>query len=400
MEKIYQNNKDKYKQSFFKNQNSIFLSVVFGFVCIVGLITFGFRQISFAADEPVFQSKNGKEIIGVSNVEAGDIKFSLYDLYDEVQGGTLDVFCTEYMTEFVEGKVYDVDLDDLINEDPGLAYLVSSINEIFASVDERAYRWLGQTAVWTYMYEYESASVLSSNVERANYYKNIYDNAKNVHTLYSSDGEVILSVDPAYNSLYEQYRINDIIARARQKRNNGIFVSVHKTNDNISISDDNKYYMTSEINFSFSDMDFFNKYSVDISKTPKGTVLVDETGKEYEKDSSGNIVLSKFAPKVYVKVPVDSVTDENKKFDISVIAEYNFPKFTVYKADGSQRVITTGINAIMLGKKEVGFTIDLDYTPVVPNTGKMITRTIYFMGIIIILSGIGVVLANINEKKD
>ena len=30
-----------------------------------------------------------------------------------------------------------------------------------------------------------------------------------------------------------------------------------------------------------------------------------------EKDSSGNIVLSKFAPKVYVKVPVDSVTDEN-----------------------------------------------------------------------------------------
>ena len=42
--------------------------------------------------------------------------------------------------------------------------------------------------------------------------------------------------------------------------------------------------------------------------------------------------------------------------------------------------------------------IQLDYTPDVPDTGMGIAQTIYFMGLILLLSGVGIVYANAKPK--
>jgi hypothetical protein len=101
--------------------------------------------------------------------------------------------------------------------------------------------------------------------------------------------------------------------------------------------------------------------------------------------------------KFFVRVPVEKVTDANKSLEISVSGKFKTYGANKYVSNEYQKVA----NVKLLNKNiNSPLTIQLDYTPDVPDTGMGVAQTIYFMGLILLLSGVGIVYANANPKTN
>ena len=402
MEKIYMDSGDKSpkKQSFFKkllnDKGSMTALVVIAFVGIVGLMVFGLNQISFAADltgqlPEKFTSKQGDENVMrlLGETRSGqDGVLPILGFYTDTD---IPIFCIEYNVTYSVGKEYTPGEEI---SDYGLIYLMSKIypnvpfkdaagNELAENVQV----WLTQSAIWSYLYE--TGDPKNSDFVTWN------DKVKDVNRLYDSSANYVITAD-AGKSLYEQFGINTLIEKAKTMRNHVMLVSVSKKSENISVTNDNKFYQTDLISVTGSvgstDITSFEGYSVNLSKVPEGTILVDESGNQYS-DLENMSPTSKF----FVRIPVDKVTDENKTLEISVSGKFKTYGANKYVSGEYQKVAN-----VKLLNKNVNhpLTIQLDYTPEVPNTGMGVAQTIYFMGLILLLSGVGIVYANAKPKTD
>ena len=402
MEKIYMDSGDKSpkKQSFIKkllnDKGSMTALVVIAFVGIVGLMVFGLNQISFAADltgqlPEKFTSKQGDENVMrlLGETRSGqDGVLPILGFYTDTD---IPIFCIEYNVTYSVGKEYTPGEEI---SDYGLIYLMSKIypnvpfkdaagNELAENVQV----WLTQSAIWSYLYE--TGDPKNSDFVTWN------DKVKDVNRLYDSSANYVITAD-AGKSLYEQFGINTLIEKAKTMRNHVMLVSVSKKSENISVTNDNKFYQTDLISVTGSvgstDITSFEGYSVNLSKVPEGTILVDESGNQYS-DLENMSPTSKF----FVRIPVDKVTDENKTLEISVSGKFKTYGANKYVSGEYQKVAN-----VKLLNKNVNhpLTIQLDYTPEVPNTGMGVAQTIYFMGLILLLSGVGIVYANAKPKTD
>lgn len=402
MEKIYMDSGDKSpkKQSFIKkllnDKGSMTALVVIAFVGIVGLMVFGLNQISFAADltgqlPEKFTSKQGDENVMrlLGETRSGqDGVLPILGFYTDTD---IPIFCIEYNVTYSVGKEYTPGEEI---SDYGLIYLMSKIypnvpfkdaagNELAENVQV----WLTQSAIWSYLYE--TGDPKNSDFVTWN------DKVKDVNRLYDSSANYVITAD-AGKSLYEQFGINTLIEKAKTMRNHVMLVSVSKKSENISVTNDNKFYQTDLISVTGSvgstDITSFEGYSVNLSKVPDGTILVDESGNQYS-DLENMSPTSKF----FVRIPVDKVTDENKTLEISVSGKFKTYGANKYVSGEYQKVAN-----VKLLNKNVNhpLTIQLDYTPEVPNTGMGVAQTIYFMGLILLLSGVGIVYANAKPKTD
>lgn len=402
MEKIYMDSGDKSpkKQSFIKkllnDKGSMTALVVIAFVGIVGLMVFGLNQISFAADltgqlPEKFTSKQGDENVMrlLGETRSGqDGVLPILGFYTDTD---IPIFCIEYNVTYSVGKEYTPGEEI---SDYGLIYLMSKIypNVPFKDADgnelaENIQVWLTQSAIWSYLYE--TGDPKNSDFVTWN------DKVKDVNRLYDSSANYVITAD-AGKSLYEQFGINTLIEKAKTMRNHVMLVSVSKKSENISVTNDNKFYQTDLISVTGSvgstDITSFEGYSVNLSKVPEGTILVDESGNQYS-DLENMSPTSKF----FVRIPVDKVTDENKTLEISVSGKFKTYGANKYVSGEYQKVAN-----VKLLNKNVNhpLTIQLDYTPEVPNTGMGVAQTIYFMGLILLLSGVGIVYANAKPKTD
>lgn len=402
MEKIYMDSGDKSpkKQSFFKkllnDKGSMTALVVIAFVGIVGLMVFGLNQISFAADltgqlPEKFTSKQGDENVMrlLGETRSGqDGVLPILGFYTDTD---IPIFCIEYNVTYSVGKEYTPGEEI---SDYGLIYLMSKIypNVPFKDADgnelaENVQVWLTQSAIWSYLYE--TGDPKNSDFVTWN------DKVKDVNRLYDSSANYVITAD-AGKSLYEQFGINTLIEKAKTMRNHVMLVSVSKKSENISVTNDNKFYQTDLVSVTGSpgstDITSFEGYSVNLSKVPEGTILVDESGNQYS-DLENMSPTSKF----FVRIPVDKVTDENKTLEISVSGKFKTYGANKYVSGEYQKVAN-----VKLLNKNVNhpLTIQLDYTPEVPNTGMGVAQTIYFMGLILLLSGVGIVYANAKPKTD
>lgn len=402
MEKIYMDSdgKSPKKQSFFKrllnDKGSMTALVVIAFVGIVGLMVFGLNQISFAADltgqlPEKFTSKQGDENVMrlLGETRSGqDGVLPILGFYTDTD---IPIFCIEYNVTYSVGKEYTPGEEI---SDYGLIYLMSQIypNVPFKDADgnelaENVQVWLTQSAIWSYLYE--TGDPKNSDFVTWN------DKVKDVNRLYDSSANYVITADTG-KSLYEQFGINTLIEKAKTMRSHVMLVSVSKKSENISVTNDNKYYQTDLISVTGSvgstDITSFEGYSVNLSKVPEGTILVDESGNQYS-DLENMSPTSKF----FVRVPVDKVTDENKTLEISVSGKFKTYGANKYVSGEYQKVAN-----VKLLNKNVNhpLTIQLDYTPEVPDTGMGVAQTIYFMGLILLLSGVGIVYANAKPKTN
>lgn len=409
MEKIYTTSEAKRKKQtffnkFFNDRGSMVATIIVAIVGIAGLVAFGFNQISFAAPDLTGSSLPDSFVSGegestrkaygeASSMGEGSILpvLGFHGIIDD-EGTRVPVFCTEYNVTYSVGQTYTKGPEIT---DQGLIYLMSKLypNKTFTDengddYDEMIQVWVTQSAIWSYLYEVGDQK--NSNFVQWN------DKVKAVDKLFIGSNMTPVLTTPG-TTVFDKLGVTGLIAQAKQYRTTPFTnLKVSKASETISMTNDKKYYQSDKISVvgttSSPLINSFESYSVVFKNAPEGTILVDEKGNVYD-----NIENMAPTSKFYVRVPVDKVKDNNKKIEINIRGNFKMFGANAYTAGDFQRVANVGI---LNRSEDKPLTIQLDYTPKVPDTGMSPAQTIYFIGLIVLLSGVGIIYVNTKPAKN
>ena len=363
MEKIYMNNRDKQQSTFqqiFKSQLSKKMSVTMALVAFFSFLLIGIGNVSYAAPVEIPNNDLGDSIVTkTSNVQvigSATPAFSVQMYYVTVNGQNLPIFCLERDVDFVAGKT--LQKAEHI-DDQGLLYVMANSFPHYKFVDssgnqfpDEVQTWITQAAIWEYLN--------GSNLNVGND-KHDLEQMKLIREVYYGD-----SPNTKYCGV-----------------TTGGAMQISRKNDEISITDDEKYYQSSEITISNTSPTNITGFTVSIESAPEGTILVDENGQKLE--SMDNV--SKF----YVRVPVDKVTEKSKTVRIKTTGTFRGYDGYYYRAEGAQTVSTVFTKEFT---NDASLEFSLNYTPDVPSTGMNMAQSVYFIGLIVLLCGVGIIYAN------
>lgn len=397
MEKIYMENNKKQStfQQVVKSQLSKKLSAFMVLVSFFSFLLIGVNNVSYAAVAPIPEdtglgdsfvtSAPGTEVVSNSG-------FPIM-MYSTTTG--IPIFCLERDVEYKGGTT--MTKGERIT-DQGLLYVMAHTfpHEKFKDSNgkefpEEVQTWLTQATIWQYLYETgaENNMVGSGNVANI-------DNIKTAVSL-SWEGNVLgcrmdgCDAGASSQETFYDARIAPIVANAKQAdvtTNGTIDISI--SNQEMSITSDEKYYQTALVTITKSDPANFvsNSLKVEIQSAPDGTILIDENGQEIQ--DYNNI------EKFYVRIPVQSVTEENKSVLLHVEGTYRGYDGYKYTAVGAQTVSTVFTTDV---KTFDDLDIPINYTPEVPNTSMSIAQSVYFIGLIVLLCGVGIIYANAKPRQ-
>jgi len=376
MEKIYMENNNGNKKAsftrFIKKNGMLITTFMLAVAVIVTVILVGFNQVSYAIPDvnytlgdTIVTAAPGEEIHSNSG-------FSVFP-YKTTTG--THIYCLEHSVDYQANTT--LTKSDAIS-DYGLLYLMAHIDPNVSLKDssgnvlnENLQIWISQVAIW--MYKDQLSSEELTKIQNAQY-------------VYVGDD---------FTTTYEADIYNIVSRLVNSARNNttepALTLSVTRASEKISITSDENYYQTDLISVVGSPNDNFDGFKLEFVSAPEGTVVVDEAG--------GVIAdVSNLSPdtKFYVRVPVEKITEENKVLKLSVTGAFKTYEGYEYTAEGAQTVTSVQTVSTTLNK---GLEIELNYTPDTPNTGMSVAQTIYFIGLIVLLSGVGIIYANVKPAE-
>lgn len=388
MEKIYMHDSEKNVKRGKKRQ-IVLGGALLAIVAVAALVITTFSGISFAIPEEgvVLGDTFTSAAIVTNDRIIGETGNFTVNRFATTANDT--VFCLERDIPYEPNLEYKKDIT--IN-DAGLVYLMANL---YPSVSFKAddgsdlslgaQVWLTQSAIWIYAAQnnYPNNTTMTQElITSVLTEKKIYDTSMNT-VAEVTDADVAAGKQ----TLYQKYGIDKLLADANTLKNipaNRLDVT-RKTN-NISLTSDGKYYQTDYISVvgtvSSEKIGKFNGYQVTLANAPEGTIVIDEEGNEI-KDLSNFSVGTKFA----VRVPVANLKESNKELQISVLGSFDTYIAHRYVYTGSQTV--TAVKRIN-NNLSAPLNIQMNYTPTVPNTALDNTNTLFFIGIILLLSGLGV----------
>lgn len=388
MEKIYMHDSEKNVKRGKKKQ-IVLGGALLAIVAVAALVITTFSGISFAIPEEgvVLGDTFTSAAIVTNDRIIGETGNFTVNRFATTANDT--VFCLERDIPYEPNLEYKKDIT--IN-DAGLVYLMANL---YPSVSFKAddgsdlslgaQVWLTQSAIWIYAAQnnYPNNTTMTQElITSVLTEKKIYDTSMNT-VAEVTDADVAAGKQ----TLYQKYGIDKLLADANTLKNipaNRLDVT-RKTN-NISLTSDGKYYQTDYISVvgtvSSEKIGKFNGYQVTLANAPEGTIVIDEEGNEI-KDLSNFSVGTKFA----VRVPVANLKESNKELQISVLGSFDTYIAHRYVYTGSQTV--TAVKRIN-NNLSAPLNIQMNYTPTVPNTALDNTNTLFFIGIILLLSGLGV----------
>lgn len=388
MEKIYMHDSEKNVKRGKKRQ-IVLGGALLAIVAVAALVITTFSGISFAIPEEgvVLGDTFTSAAIVTNDRIIGETGNFTVNRFATTANDT--VFCLERDIPYEPNLEYKKDIT--IN-DAGLVYLMANL---YPSVSFKAddgsdlslgaQVWLTQSAIWIYAAQnnYPNNTTMTQElITSVLTEKKIYDTSMNT-VAEVTDADVAAGKQ----TLYQKYGIDKLLVDANTLKNipaNRLDVT-RKTN-NISLTSDGKYYQTDYISVvgtvSSEKIGKFNGYQVTLANAPEGTIVIDEDGNEI-KDLSNFSVGTKFA----VRVPVANLKESNKELQISVLGSFDTYIAHRYVYTGSQTV--TAVKRIN-NNLSAPLNIQMNYTPTVPNTALDNTNTLFFIGIILLLSGLGV----------
>lgn len=409
MEKIYMENNNNNKknsifQQAFKSQLSKKLSVAMVLVSFFSFLMMGVGNVSYAAPAEIPEgglgdsfttAEVGSQVSGYGGTET----FPVF-MYSTTTG--IPIFCLERDVPFLANTT--LTKSEAI-EDQGLLYTMANTYPHVTLKDQNGEEfpievqtWIAQATIWEYLYEsgadnnQSTSGGTSKNVANIQKVYQLYFDTKDaaepwcdVTGCYASSAEANSKV-----TFYEKY-IKNVVANAMKTDvsvNGAMTMSI--ANQEISITDDEKYYQTALVTVGSNNPSSLvsSSVSVDIVSAPDGTILVDENGQEIE-DTSG---ITKF----YVRIPVKSVTEDNKVVELSASGTFRTYQGDYYRATGAQTVSTVYTTD---EPRSTGLEIPINYTPSVPDTGMNLAQSIYFIGLLVLLCGVGIIYANTKPKE-
>ena len=388
MEKIYMHDNQKQKIRRARKRGSSVTAVLVAVVAVAALIAVGFGQISFAIPEEGVTL--GNEFISAEPDVATMIygENSRFGVNQLLTKDGKPVFCIE------RDITYKGDLKYVKSErvlDSGLLYLMSNIypnKKIMDGATELPLGvqvWLSQSAVWIYasINGYENNTEMTADVmEKILLETQLYDKDMNVVAKIDDD-----DIAAGHSSLMGKYGIFKLLQDAQKlgtAPSNSL--NVTKKSEGVSMTSDGKFYQTDYIEVVGTvlseSIGTFNGYELKTKNAPEGTMIIDKDGNEI-KDVTNLAPGTKFA----FKIPVEKVTEEKKKIEVNVLGSFDSYAADIYVADTSQTV--TSVSKVN-NNLSVPLDVDLNYTPTVPDTALDNSATLYIIGLILLLSGLGI----------
>lgn len=399
MEKFYMNDNNfndngQQKQSQKgKYHFSIVLSFVVAIMAIASLVVVGFDQISYAAPTDIgdsFVVKPRTSTAGIPGMTARiDASHYLYVEFDygQVSGSNnlIPVFCIEKNVRVVSDATYTKNSNGMYT-DAGLYYILnkSSVNggsgivsktlkstANWSSSDEYKYldSYATQVAIWIYLYGENSTEWNSTKGEY------------NVATTETTSVTYTLDGDEYYSGTEINKKINAVVAEAKNRKSINM-LTVSFSDESISQVGETEFYQTSALNISSYDNAVLSYDITDISGVSDAYV-VDQDGNKVSDPK--NLVPSS---KVYIRF---KKTSDAKNLIVSIKGHFNNRIFE-YTSSGSQKII-----AFAPGDYDTGAPLDLVGSP---DTGMSTSQTIYFVGLIVLLCGVGIIYASAKPAKD
>ena len=400
MEKIYmENNQNKKNQStfqqVFKSQLSKKLSVFMVLVSFFSFLLIGVTNVSYAAVTEIPEDTGLGDSFTTAPAGTQINSNTGFPVFMYSTSNGIPIFCLERDINYRGGIT--MSKKEQIT-DQGLLYVMAHTFPHVKFKDSKGTEfpdevqtWITQATIWQYLYETGAANNATGSGSVAN-----IENIKTAVSLSWDDEVVGCRVDgcgagaTSQATFYDTY-IAPIVANARQSNvtANGT-IDISLANQEMSITEDEKYYQTSLVTITNSDSGNFvsDSLKVEIQSAPDGTILIDENGQEIE--NYDNVT------KFYVRIPVESVTEENKS--VLLHAEGTFRGYDgyYYKADGAQTVSTVFTTDV---KAFDDLDIPINYTPEVPDTSMSIAQSVYFIGLVVLLCGVGIIYANAKPRQ-
>ena len=416
MEKLYMQdsqNVKKQKQKRGLQQQidfSVALSVIVAAFALFSIGAFGIinnqgSTVSYAAPAEGFKMvrPSGDEYRMVYGFTAdGDDMLAVPLYYADSVSNSNRVFCIEMRKEGGGGSNYSItnDFANTYGKDAGLLYILQhsmvagkKITSYTGANEAEIEAWATQAAIWIYLadkyssnennqfYPRESAEHYASD-DPESALKDTERGAKNAsHFMFlggpATGGNPIddETVSKSVNALVETAKgVKDITS------NYSLDV---KASGDLSQTQDKKYYQTGLISVVAEPADAFTGYDITV-KGMKDAKIVDESGRDL---ALTNVPAGK---KFFVRIPASAVKEEKQTIDVAVNGHFTSKRAVFYVSENSaeQKVVALGDDKL---DKPSGISFDIIGSP---DTGMNAAQTIYFIGLIVLLCGVGIVYAN------
>ena len=396
-----------------KHHFSIVLSFAVAMFAIISLIAVGFNQISFAAPndgESVETFKLGakyrKSINGENKVvevtsysnqnDNNDFGFNVSIMYVadasyDPSALSPDINTIEPVFCYGRRSVAAGDALDYTNNeeilDGRIAYILSKsgvFNENSSIIPKGTggeyYRYLEiyatQVAIWMIN---NDPSITDNNGDIA---------GANSYALSINQNNPAVNI---YTGNLFSY-IQDVVNKANVESKNVISGKKFEINvdENYSDVEGTNYYQTSLIQVVPTPSDDFISYDLSFNGV-EGMFAVDENGAELSKL---NGLLA--SDKVYIRIPKDKVSEGVNTINITATGRFkNSPVAYKYVADYNHQAIVR----LEKGDRDLSDVKSLTITAS-PDTGASTSQTIYFIGLVVLLCGVGIIYANSKAIKN
>ena len=316
----------------------------------------------------------GTDIEGTDGV--GNFNAPMYVANNDVNS---PIFCVEHNTNVNDGESYTS--GEAIN-DYGLLYLLNNSYangvRVTNATDVYVEGWVTQVAIWMYLYETDPTATQTTSKnyispEDVNIIKNtnklVAYNSTRTNSVVIYQGE----------KLYPTY-IKPLVDKAKAASDVAV-LNVSKASDEISMSEDKKFYFSALITVTGDPSSALKNYTISLNGID-GAKAVDEDGNEL----TGTVTPG---TKFYVRIPAEKVTKEVQKVVVSVAGKFTTLEGKYYNAAGNyQRVVS-----VKTGEKTISKGTEVEFVGT-DDTGMNTVQTIYFIGLIVLLCGVGIVYAN------
>ena len=197
-------------------------------------------------------------------------------------------------------------------------------------------------------------------------------------TKYNADRSSAIEVYQG-EKLYTAY-IKPLVDKAKNATDVAI-LNVSKASDEISRSEDKKFYFSALITVTGDPSSSLKNYTITLNGID-GAKAVDEDGNEL----TGTVTPG---TKFYVRIPAEKVTKEVQKVVVSVAGNFTTLEGKYYNAAGNYQKVVS----VKAGEKTISKGTEVEFVGT-DDTGMNTVQTIYFIGLIVLLCGVGIVYAN------
>lgn len=389
-----ENNKQKKKKNVV--DFSVVLSFAVAFFAIFSIATFAIvgnqgTTVSYAADEGTLA--NGFKLsipthiqvgldAGEGNDPAPTFEFGIY----KAGSNGPQIFCVDRKTEVQPEKQYELNTENV--KDAGLLYILRYFKTHHVNItptngmpSDVIDTYLESATIWYYLYKKDAANY---PFYRDPGYDSIAEwaNGKNeLLIIESNEINIKRSTDETWFPLTDAYKdyIKPVYeAAAAQQGYVEPTMSLNVSSDKFVKTSDGKFYQT-EAPISVSSSYSINSYSVQLSGVD-GAKIVDENGQ----DMDASVINP--SKKFYVRVPASSVKDKTVKLQLVATAQAEDAYAYYFESPPYQKMIDFGP-----GQLVTPYQFEIAGTP---DTGLNAAQTIYFIGLIVLICGIGIVYAN------